>query len=789
MKPISLRIAEELGVQERQVTAAVELLDGGATVPFVARYRKEATGALDDAQLRTLEERLAYLRELEERREAIVASIREQGKLDDALHAQILAADSKARLEDIYLPYKPKRRTKAQIAREAGLEPLAEALLARPEQEPRSAAEPFVDPSKEVADVDAALEGAKAILVERFAEHAELIGSLREEVWARGLLAAKVREGKEAAGAKFQDYFDYAERYGKLPSHRILALFRGEKEEVLDLAFLPEPAAEAPVKTTEPGFYERRIAHQFGIADKGRPGDRWLLDTARWAWRTKILIHLQIDLRTRLFQAAEEEAVRVFAHNLRDLLLAAPAGTRPTLGLDPGFRTGVKVAVVDATGKVVATSAIFPHEPQRRWDEAIAQLAKLAREHKVELVAIGNGTASRETDRLAAELMERHPDLKLTKIVVSEAGASVYSASAYASAELPELDVTLRGAVSIARRLQDPLAELVKIDPKSIGVGQYQHDLSEFKLSKSLDAVVEDCVNAVGVDVNTASAPLLARVSGIGEGLAQNIVAHREANGRFESRADLKAVPRLGPKAFEQSAGFLRIQGGADPLDASGVHPEAYPVVRRILGSAKTDIKSLIGNAPVLRGLKAEDFIDDHFGLPTVTDILAELEKPGRDPRPAFKTASFRDDVHEMKDLKPGMQLEGVVTNVAAFGAFVDIGVHQDGLVHISAMANGFVKDPRAVAKPGDIVKVRVVEVDVARKRIALSMRLDETAPRGPRPDTKRPDAKRSDAKQAVPRQDRPRTQPSAPYKPPAAPSVGGGALAEAMRLAALKKK
>ena len=527
----------------------------------------------------------------------------------------------------------------------------------------------------------------------------------------------------------------------------------------------------AAVKSTEPGFYERRIAHHFGIADQGRPGDRWLLDTARWAWRTKILIHLQIDLRTRLFQAAEEEAVRVFAGNLRDLLLAAPAGTRPTLGLDPGFRTGVKVAVVDGTGKVVATTAIFPHEPQKRWDEALGILGRLCREHKVELIAIGNGTASRETDKLAAELIQRYPDLPLTKIVVSEAGASVYSASAYASAELPELDVTLRGAVSIARRLQDPLAERVKIDPKSIGVGQYQHDLSEFKLSRSLDAVVEDCVNAVGVDVNTASAPLLARVSGVGEGLAQNIVAHREAHGRFASRVALKEVPRLGPKAFELSAGFLRIAGGADPLDASGVHPEAYPVVRRILGRAKTDIKTLIGNAPVLRGLKAEDFTDAHFGLPTVTDILAELEKPGRDPRPAFKTASFRDDVHELKDLKPGMQLEGVVTNVAAFGAFVDIGVHQDGLVHISAMSTSFVKDPRAVAKPGDVVKVRVVEVDVARKRIALTMRLDEAAPRAPRSEVPRP---------------RP---PVSTPKPVAPPPVGGGAMAEALRLAALKKR
>ena len=773
MKPISLRLAEELGVKEWQVTATVDLLDGGATVPFVARYRKEVTGALDDAQLRTLEERLGYLRELEERRAAILSSIREQGKLDDTLHAQILAADSKARLEDIYLPYKPKRRTKAQIAREAGLEPLAQLLIGQPEQDPRVAAAAFVDPTREVADVDAALDGAKSILVERFAENAELIGSLREEVWSRGQLAAKVRDGKQAAGAKFSDYFDYAERYGKLPSHRILALFRGEKEEFLDLQFLPEIVDPAAVKSSEPGFYERRIAHHFGIAERGRPGDRWLLETARWAWRTKILIHLQIDLRLRLFQAAEEEAVRVFASNLRDLLLAAPAGTRPTLGLDPGFRTGVKVAVIDGTGKVTATLAVFPHEPQKRWDEALGLLGRLCRDHKVELIAIGNGTASRETDKLAAELIQRNPDLPLTKIVVSEAGASVYSASAYASAELPELDVTLRGAVSIARRLQDPLAELVKIDPKSIGVGQYQHDLSEFKLSRSLDAVVEDCVNAVGVDVNTASAPLLARVSGVGEGLAQNIVAHREAHGRFASRAALKDVPRLGPKAFELSAGFLRVAGGADPLDASGVHPEAYPVVRRILGRAKTDLKSLIGNAPVLRGLKAEDFTDAHFGLPTVTDILAELEKPGRDPRPAFKTASFRDDVHEMKDLQPGMLLEGVVTNVAAFGAFVDIGVHQDGLVHISALANSFVKDPRSVVKPGDIVKVKVVEVDPARKRIALTMRLDEAV--RPKP-------------AEGPRVERPR-QPQAMPKPVAPPPVGGGLMAEALRLAALKKR
>jgi uncharacterized protein len=718
------RIADELGVRERQVKAAVDLLDGGATVPFIARYRKEATEMLDDAQLRTLEERLRYLRELEERRAAILESIRSQGKLDDALEAQIVAADSKARLEDIYLPYKPKRRTKAQIAREAGLEPLADLLLADPTQDPQAAAAGYVDADKGVADAQAALDGARAIVVERFAEDADLIGTLREEMWSRGRLVAKVREGKQEAGAKFADYFDFAEPFTKLPSHRILAMFRGEKEDVLDLVLEPEPVAEdAP---PGPSSYEVKIAQRFHVADAGRPGDRWLLDSVRWAWRTRILVHLGIDLRTRLWQAAEEEAVRVFAANLRDLLLAAPAGTRPTMGLDPGLRTGVKVAVVDATGKVVATDTIYPHEPRRRWDESIAILARHAAAHRVELIAIGNGTASRETDKLAADLMKRHPELNLTKIVVSEAGASVYSASAYASQELPELDVSLRGAVSIARRLQDPLAELVKIDPKSIGVGQYQHDLAEVKLSRSLDAVVEDCVNAVGVDVNTASPPLLTRVSGIGEGLARSIVAHRDANGPFRSRRAIKEVPRLGPKAFEQCAGFLRIPGGDDPLDSSSVHPEAYPVVRRIIDATGSDLKGLIGNARVLRALKPEQFVDDTFGLPTVTDILAELEKPGRDPRPAFKTATFTEGVETLADLKPGMVLEGVVTNVAAFGAFVDVGVHQDGLVHVSAMSKTFVKDPRDVVKPGDIVRARVLDVDIPRKRISLTLRLDD---------------------------------------------------------------
>ncbi|MFF4895017.1 Tex family protein [Streptomyces sp. NPDC001068] len=720
------RIAEELGVRERQVKAAVELLDGGSTVPFIARYRKEATEMLDDAQLRTLEERLRYLRELEERRTAILDSVREQGKLTEELEAQIRGAETKARLEDIYLPYKPKRRTKAQIAREAGLEPLAEGLLGDPTVEPQAAAAAFVDADKGVADAQAALDGARAILTERFSEDADLIGELRERMWVRGRLAAKVRDGKEEAGAKFADYFDFAEPFTALPSHRVLAMLRGEKEEVLDLVLEPEEATEGP------SSYEGIVAHRFGIADRGRPGDKWLTDTVRWAWRTRLLVHLGIDLRLRLRTAAEDEAVDVFAANLRDLLLAAPAGTRATLGLDPGFRTGVKVAVVDATGKVVATDVIHPHVPANRWDEAIAKLARLATAHAVELIAIGNGTASRETDKLAGELITKHPELKLTKVMVSEAGASVYSASAFASQELPDMDVSLRGAVSIARRLQDPLAELVKIDPKSIGVGQYQHDLSEMKLSRSLDAVVEDCVNGVGVDVNTASAPLLSRVSGITSGLAENIVAHRDTNGPFTSRGQLKNVARLGPKAYEQCAGFLRIRGGDDPLDASSVHPEAYPVVRRMVKASHQEVAALIGNTGVLRSLKPGDFVDEKFGLPTIGDILRELEKPGRDPRPAFKTATFKEGVEKISDLSSGMVLEGVVTNVAAFGAFIDVGVHQDGLAHVSALSKTFVKDPRDVVKPGDIVKVKVLEVDIPRKRISLTLRLDdEAAPQG----------------------------------------------------------
>ena len=780
------RIAGELGVRERQVRAAVELLDGGSTVPFIARYRKEATEMLDDAQLRTLEERLRYLRELEERRTAILESVREQGKLDESLEAHIRAADTKARLEDIYLPFKPKRRTKAQIAREAGLEPLATGLLGDPSLEPLVTAGAFVDADKGVADAAAALDGARAILTERFSEDADLIGELRERMWTRGRLAAKVRAGKEEAGAKFADYFDFTEPFTALPSHRVLAMLRGEKEDVLDLSLEPEEPSEQP----GPSLYENMVARRFEVNDRGRPGDKWLQDTVRWAWRTRILVHLGIDLRLRLRTAAEDEAVRVFASNLRDLLLAAPAGTRATLGLDPGFRTGVKVAVVDATGKVVAIDTIYPHVPANKWEESLATLARLSKEHAVDLIAIGNGTASRETDKLAAELCARNPELGLTKVMVSEAGASVYSASAFASQELPDLDVSIRGAVSIARRLQDPLAELVKIDPKSIGVGQYQHDLSEVKLSRSLDAVVEDCVNGVGVDVNTASTPLLSRVSGIGAGLAENIVAHRDANGPFRSRKALKEVARLGPKAYEQCAGFLRVRGGDDPLDASSVHPEAYPLVRSMVRTAGTEVASLMGNTEVLRTLRPAEFVNDSFGLPTVTDILRELEKPGRDPRPAFKTATFKEGVEKIGDLTPGMILEGVVTNVAAFGAFVDIGVHQDGLVHVSAMSRTFVKDPRDVVKPGDVVRVKVREVDTARKRISLTLRPDDEEAgkppeqRGPRARAEgqgAPKAARGGGRGQAPAKGQPRGAKSAPAQAP-----GNSAMADALRRAGL---
>ncbi|MET3803580.1 uncharacterized protein ABIB25_000564 [Nakamurella sp. UYEF19] len=770
---VSARIAAELGVQEWQVVAAIGMLDGGATVPFIARYRKEVTGTLDDVQLRDLEERLTYLRELDDRRAAIIESISGQGKLTQALERSLAAADTKARLEDIYLPFKTKRRTKAQIAREAGLEPLALTLLEDPGQSPESLAAGYVDGDKGVADVAEALLGARAILVERFGEDADLVGGLRELLWTRGRLVSSMLKGKEEDGAKFSDYFDFSEKLTTLPSHRVLAMFRGEKDDILAVSVSPDVQTQDPLDTS-PTDYERRIAARFGIADHGRPADKWLRETVRWAWRTRLSVSLGIDVRMRLRQAAEQAAAGVFASNLRDLLLAAPAGSRPTLGLDPGFRTGVKVAVVDGTGKVVAIDTIYPHQPHNRWDTALAALHQLVVTHGVELVSIGNGTASRETDRLATELIARVPGL--TKIVVSEAGASVYSASAYASAELPDLDVSIRGAVSIARRLQDPLAELVKIDPKSIGVGQYQHDLAESMLAKSLDAVVEDCVNAVGVDVNTASVPLLARVSGVTTTLAENIVHHRDSNGPFTSRGSLKNVPRLGPKAYEQCAGFLRITGGADPLDRSSVHPEAYPVVRRILAATGTGLDDLIGNTTLLRGLAPEKFVDDTFGVPTVTDILSELEKPGRDPRPAFTTATFADGVEKIADLRVGMVLEGVVTNVAAFGAFVDVGVHQDGLVHVSAMSNKFISDPREVVRSGQVVKVKVMEVDPARKRISLSLRLDDEpgakAPRnqsGPRPERGR------DSRQG-------RTgQPSA-RQPEPAPAAGS--LADALRKA-----
>jgi len=711
---IASAIATELGVGAGQVRSAIELLDGGSTVPFVARYRKEATGGLDDAQLRTLDERLGYLRDLEARRQAVRESIAAQGKLDAALDARILEADTKARLEDIYLPYKPKRRTKAQIAREAGHEPVADALLS----------DPKTDPATFTAGQ---LDGARAVAVGRFAEDADLVGELRELMWQTGVLRTTVRDGKESAGAKFADYFEFSEPFTSLPSHRVLAVLRGEREEILSVTLDADP--EAADRPAGPGPYEQRIAARFGIADQGRPADRWLTDTVRWAWRTKLFVGLSLDVRMRLRQAAEADAVAVFATNLKDLLLAAPAGSRTTMGLDPGLRTGVKVAVVNATGRVVDHATIYPHEPRRDKSGSLAVLGALVEKHGVELIAIGNGTASRETDALAGELLAAIKEAGKkppTSVVVSEAGASVYSASAYASKELPDLDVSIRGAVSIARRLQDPLAELVKIDPKSIGVGQYQHDISETLLARSLGAVVEDAVNAVGVDVNTASVPLLSRVSGITAGLAESIVAHRDTNGAFRDRKQITAVPRLGPKAFEQCAGFLRIADGDNPLDASSVHPEAYPVVTRILEKVGTDVRSLIGDTATLTKLRPEEFVDETFGRPTVVDIIAELDKPGRDPRPEFKTATFATGIEKVSDLTPGMVLEGQVTNVAAFGAFVDVGVHQDGLVHVSAMAHRFVSDPHEVVKSGDIVKVKVMDVDIDRKRIGLSLRLDD---------------------------------------------------------------
>ncbi|MXV07676.1 MULTISPECIES: Tex family protein [unclassified Xanthomonas] len=719
---IANTIAAEIGAQPAQARAAIALLDEGASVPFIARYRKEVTGGLDDTQLRNLEVRLTYLRELEERRAAVLASIAEQGKLSDELRAEIVAADTKSRLEDLYLPYKPKRRTRAQIAREAGLEPLADGLLADPTLVPETFAAGFVDADKGVADVKAALEGARAILMERWGEDAALVGELRSWLGEVGVIRARVAEGKEHEGAKYRDYFDHAEALAKIPSHRLLALFRARREEIVYLELDPGADAEAGHQ-----YAEGRVALRAGIANQGRPGDRWLLDACRMTWRAKLHMHLLLDLFNQAREKAEAEAIAVFGDNLQDLMLAAPAGPRVTLGLDPGIRTGCKIAVVDATGKLLATDTIYPHEPRRQWDQSLHTLRQLCTQHGVELIAIGNGTASRETDKLAADLIKQNPQLKLEKIVVSEAGASVYSASEFAAKEFPQLDVSLRGAVSIARRLQDPLAELVKIEPKAIGVGQYQHDVDQYRLARALDARVEDCVNAVGVYVNTASAALLSRVSGLSSSVAENIVRHRDDNGPFKRRKDLLKVPRLGDKTFEQCAGFLRIADGEEPLDASAVHPEAYPVVERIVGATGKPIKALIGDGGFLRGLRPDQFTDEKFGLPTVRDILKELEKPGRDPRPEFKAARFADGVEDIKDLKPGMVLEGVVSNVAAFGAFVDIGVHQDGLVHISALSDSYVKDPRDVVKAGDIVKVKVLEVDVARKRIALTRRLDDT--------------------------------------------------------------
>jgi len=745
---IVARIAEELSARPAQVTAAIDLLDAGATVPFIARYRKEATGGLDDTQLRTLAERLGYLRELEDRRATILASIAEHGKLTDALAAQIATADTRQRLEDLYLPYRPKRRTRAQIAREAGLEPLADALLADPTLDPQAEAATYLRAPDEngehgVADAKAALDGARDILAERFAERADVLEALRERMWNEGWIASKVHEDKAAEGEKFRDWFDHAEPIAKVPSHRALALLRGRQQGVLSLKLGLEPALEQQ----QPHPCLALLAAKVGLGrsvqaaaraaaaaatpsangpaarEPMRPADVWLAEACRWCWRVKLLPHLETELFGRMREAAEAEAIRVFGANLKDILLAPPAGPRAVIGLDPGIRTGVKVAVVDATGKLLGTATLYPHEPRRDWDGAIAALAALSAKHSVELVAIGNGTASRETDRLVGDLITRHPDLRLRKLVVSEAGASVYSASELAAKEFPQLDVSLRGAVSIARRLQDPLAELVKIDPKSIGVGQYQHDVNQHALSRQLDAAVEDCVNSVGVDVNTASAALLARVSGLGATVAQRMVDYRDANGAFRSRDAMRKVPYLGEKTFEQAAGFLRIRDGDNPLDASAVHPEAYPVVERILARVGRNARELIGNRDALRGLEPRQFVDERFGEPTVRDILGELEKPGRDPRGEFVTASFREGVETIADLRPGMKLQGVVTNVANFGAFVDLGVHQDGLVHVSQLADRFVKDPRDVVKAGQVVSVTVLEVDAARKRIALSMK------------------------------------------------------------------
>ena len=776
---ITARLAEELSVRPEQVAATVELLDGGATVPFIARYRKEVTGALDDTQLRQLDERLRYLRELEERREAVLAAIDEQGKLDPTLKATIQAADTKQRLEDLYLPFKKKRRTKAQIAREAGLEPLADALLANPTLDPESEAAQYLREAEgdipAIEDAKAALDGAKQILMERFAEDPELIGQLRERLWQEGELSARVLDGKQQEGAKFSDYFEHDEKLAKVPSHRALAMFRGRNEGILSLAIRLPGEDDAPIHPAQVA-----IAKQVGISDEGRAADKWLSEVVRWTWRVKLYTALETELLGRLREHAEQTAIDVFAANLKDLLLAAPAGQKVTLALDPGLRTGCKVAVIDATGQFIDQATIYPHAPQNHWDESLNVLAKLVKQHGVELIAVGNGTASRETDKLAGELVKAlAPAHRLSKVMVSEAGASVYSASEYAARELPDLDVTIRGAVSIARRLQDPLAELVKIEPKSIGVGQYQHDVSQVQLSRSLEAVIEDCVNAVGVDLNTASSALLSRVAGLSAAIAENIVAQRNLQGAFKSRKELLEVSRLGPKTFEQCAGFLRISNAENPLDASAVHPEAYTLVERIAKQNSRDVKGLIGDSTTLKALKPADFADERFGVPTVSDILKELDKPGRDPRPEFKAAEFREGVETLNDLKLGMVLEGTVTNVTHFGAFVDIGVHQDGLVHISALSDRFIDDPRSVVKAGDIVTVKVMSVDIPRKRVGLSMRLDD--------EPEQPEAPGSTASAAPRKPTRSRRQGgqrqgNQQSEPPAAMGALGAALMKAKR-------
>lgn len=771
MQSIDAQISAELSLSPHQVNAAVTLLDGGATVPFISRYRKEVTGGLDDTQLRNLEERLRYLRELNDRREVVRSTIEGQGKLDPALAAKLDAAGSKTELEDLYLPYKVKRRTKAQIAREAGLEPLAQTLIEDPSQTPELVAEAYVNVDKEVPDVKAALDGARQIIMEQAAEQAGLVSRLRERLWDQGVISSELVSGKEEEGAKFSDYFEYRERINKVPSHRALAMFRGRDAGALSLKLdLPveDPAALHPA--------EASIAAELGIRDQSRPADKWLRDTVRWSWRVKLHTRLDLDLKTRLREQAEEEAIAVFSRNIKDVLMAAPAGARATMGLDPGIRTGVKVAVVDETGKVLGTETIYPHPPKRAWDQSIATMAALCKRHNVQLVAIGNGTASRETDKLTAEMMSKYPTLGVSKVMVNEAGASIYSASALAAAEFPDMDVSLRGAVSIARRLQDPLAELVKVEPKAIGVGQYQHDVNQTRLARALDGVVEDCVNGVGVDLNMASAPLLSHVSGLNKTLAKNVVDWRDSNGAFKSRKQLLDVPRLGPVAYEQCAGFLRVREGDNPLDASGVHPEAYGVAERIVTKFGGPVDELIGNVGFLGKLQVNEFVDEIFGAPTVADIIEELQKPGRDPRPAFEAAEFREGVETLNDLDKGMRLQGVVTNVTNFGAFVDIGVHQDGLVHISALADRYVKDPHEVVKAGDVVKVMVMEIDIKRRRVGLSMRSDANPDeQGEGRSSSKPAEKRAPQRDSAPRR-QPQQQATA--------DTGNSAMADALRAA-----